>query len=93
LDFNWLDITGLLAGICTTVAVIPQIRKAWETKSIGDVSPRMFMILMAGVGLWTIYGIGKSDWAIIITNGISFCLNGILLYILVRYKYLNKEEN
>lgn len=75
-------IIGILAGIFTTIAVLPQIIKAIQTKKVGDVSPFMFIILCLGVGLWTVYGIMKNDWPIIITNGISFFLNGIMLYIL-----------
>ena len=49
---NWTNILGLVAGICTTVSVLPQIRKAWKTKEVEDVSPGMFGILMLGVFLW-----------------------------------------
>ncbi|RCW91338.1 SemiSWEET family sugar transporter [Winogradskyella arenosi] len=72
---------GILAGIFTTLAVLPQIIKALRTKKVKDVSPLMFVILCLGVGLWTVYGILKSDWPIIITNGISFLLNAIMLKI------------
>jgi MtN3 and saliva related transmembrane protein len=29
---NFTDIVGLLAGICVTISVIPQIIKVWKTK-------------------------------------------------------------
>lgn len=83
---NWIDLVGTLAGICTTIAVVPQIRQAWKTKKVENVSPPMFIIMMCGVGLWTVYGVMKSDPPIIITNGISFILNSILLYLLIRYR-------
>ncbi|MBU2929426.1 SemiSWEET family sugar transporter [Winogradskyella psychrotolerans] len=72
---------GILAGLFTTIAVLPQILKAVKTKQVNDVSPWMFVILCLGVGLWTVYGILKTDWPIIITNGLSFILNGIMLKI------------
>jgi len=53
---EWTDVLGLAAGICTTLSVIPQIKKAWETKKVEDVSPRMFSILIVGVFLWVFYG-------------------------------------
>lgn len=77
------DLIGLFAGIFTTVAVLPQIVKAIKTQRVADVSPIMFIILCIGVGLWTVYGIMKVDWPIIATNGISFVLNGIMLYIIL----------
>ena len=80
---NTEEIIGILAGVFTTIAVLPQIVKALKTRSVEDVNPYMFVILCVGVGLWTIYGILKKDWPIIITNGISFILNSIMLYLVV----------
>ncbi|MGC1471927.1 MAG: SemiSWEET transporter [Psychroserpens sp.] len=74
---------GTLAGLLTTIAVLPQIYKAITTKKVNDVSPFMYVILCCGVGLWTVYGIMKSDWPIILTNGISFIFNSIMLIILL----------
>lgn len=87
---NWTDILGLVAGLCTTVAVIPQIKKAWQTKKVEDVSPGMFAILVIGVFLWVVYGITQNDLPIIATNGVSLGLNGIMLYLMIRYK--NNEK-
>lgn len=77
------ELIGIFAGIFTTIAVLPQIIKTIKTGKAKDVSPRMYVILCFGVGLWTVYGIIKIDWPIIITNGISFILNGIMLYIML----------
>ncbi len=83
---DWTVILGLAAGICTTVAVIPQIKKAWKTKKVEDVSPGMFSILILDVFLWIIYGITQNDLPIIATNGISLGLNGVMLYLMLRYQ-------
>lgn len=77
------EIVGIIAGILTTLGVLPQIIKAVRTGQAEDVSPYMFLILCVGVGLWTVYGVMKMDWPIIITNGVSFLLNGIMLYIVI----------
>lgn len=78
---NLEEIIGLLAGVFTTIAVLPQIIKAVRTKKAGDVSPLMYITLCLGVGLWTYYGVLKSDLPIILTNGISFILNSIMLFL------------
>ncbi len=77
------ELIGIAAGVFTTLGVLPQIIKAIKTKKVKDVSPYMFMILCLGVGLWTIYGIMINDWPVIITNAISFILNGIMLTIIL----------
>ncbi|TBW29934.1 SemiSWEET family sugar transporter [Gramella sp. KN1008] len=80
------EILGLVAGVCTTIAVIPQIKKAWKTKKVRDVSPGMFGILMLGVGLWVVYGIMQNDLPIIATNGVSLGLNSVMMYLMIRYR-------
>ncbi|MDT0691492.1 SemiSWEET transporter [Salegentibacter sp. F188] len=87
---EWTDVLGIVAGICTTASVIPQIRKAWKTKEVDDVSPGMFATLMLGVGLWVIYGITQDDLPIIVTNGASLALNSFMLYLMLRYRKKKK---
>ncbi len=82
---DWTMILGLVAGICTTAAVIPQLWKAWKTKKVSDVSPGMFFVLIAGLALWTVYGFLQNDWPIIITNGVALSLNSLMLYLLFKY--------
>jgi MtN3 and saliva related transmembrane protein len=83
---NWTDILGLTAGICVTAAVLPQIWKAWKTKKVKDISPLMFGILVFGVALWVVYGVVEKDMPIIATNAVSLMFNGIMLYLMVRYR-------
>lgn len=80
------ELIGTLAGIFTTVAAIPQIFKAWKTKKVDDVSPKMFLVLTLGVALWTVYGILKADAPIIITNGISTILNSTMLFLILKFR-------
>jgi|10_taG_2_1085330.scaffolds.fasta_scaffold03508_8 MtN3 and saliva related transmembrane protein len=80
------QIIGFIAGILTTVAVLPQLIKSWKTKKVMDISPFMFVLLLGGVGLWVVYGIIKNDYPIILTNGISFLLNSSMLLIMLLYK-------
>ena len=80
------EIIGMLAGFFTTIGAIPQILRAWKTKKVDDVSPRMFLILTIGVSLWTVYGILKADAPIIITNGISVILNTSMLILIIKYR-------
>ncbi|MBC7000877.1 SemiSWEET transporter [Cytophaga sp. FL35] len=80
------EIIGILAGVFTTIAALPQIITAIRNRACKDVSPIMFIILIIGVGLWTIYGIMKEDWPIIVTNGISTILNGSMLFLIFKFK-------
>ena len=81
-----IEIIGILAGVCTTIAVLPQIYKAVKTKKAEDISPVFFTIMIFGVSLWTVYGILQNDYPIIVTNGISAILNSIMLFIYFKSK-------
>lgn len=83
---TFVQILGFVAGICTTIAVIPQIIKSLQTKEVKNVSPIMFGVLIFGVGLWVVYGVLKNDLPIILTNGISFILNSVMLGLMLRYR-------
>lgn len=83
-----MDLTtfiGVVAGFCTTIAVVPQIIRTWRTKEVKDVSIKMFFVLITGVTLWCIYGILKKDLPIIITNSLSIVLNLSMLYFIIVY--------
>lgn len=83
---GWTEILGLVAGIFTTSAVVPQIWKAWKTKEVDDVSPGMFFVLLSGLALWLAYGIIQKDIPIIATNGTALLLNIFMLFLIFRYK-------
>jgi MtN3 and saliva related transmembrane protein len=86
---DWQELIGYLAGIFTTIAVVPQISKAWKTKKVDDISLIMVGILICGLGLWTLYGFLNKAWPIIITNGLSFTLNIFLFFLVVYEKRKN----
>ena len=79
-----MDVTtliGLGAAVCTTGSYYPQLKKCWDTGQADDLSLKMFLILAAGVALWVVYGVMKSDLVIILANTVSLCfLAGILFF-------------
>jgi len=81
-----VDIIGTLAGFFTTLGTLPQLIKAYRTQSVGDISVWTYLTILTGVALWTVYGIQKMDWPIIITNGISSLLNLCMVFFYFKYK-------
>lgn len=79
----WL---GLMAGLLTTLAFVPQAWKIWKTKSARDVSLPAFVTFTVGVALWTAFGILKDEPAITIWNSITFVLAIAILVMKIRYK-------
>ncbi len=84
------EILGLVAGVCTSAASLPQIITTIKTKKAADVSPFMFIVLLTGNSLWVWYGFIKSDFPIIATNIVSIILSGVMLYL--KFKYHKQDE-
>lgn len=86
---EFIDILGIVAGICTSSSIIPQIVTTLKQKKVGEVSVFMFIVLMTGNALWIYYGIEKSDIAIISTNIFAVSLNLVML--ILKYRYRNND--
>ncbi len=76
---------GILAGLLTTIAFLPQVIKTWKSKSARDISLGMFLIFCTGVLLWLAYGILIDDLAIILANAFTLVLAGSILYFKLKY--------
>jgi MtN3 and saliva related transmembrane protein len=81
---NIETLVGFVAAACTTLSYIPQVRKAWQTGSTGDLSLKMLSILATGIALWVVYGLLKADIVIIIANTVSLLLLASLLVFKLR---------
>ena len=46
----------------------------------------MFAVLSAGVALWVVYGLMRSDFVIITANAVSFCLLAAIIWFKLREK-------
>jgi MtN3 and saliva related transmembrane protein len=71
---------GLFAGLLTTSSLVPQVIKAWKTRSTKDISLVMLLMMWIGVFCWVIYGFSILQMPIVFWNFISFVLLSILLY-------------
>ncbi|WP_108309572.1 SemiSWEET family sugar transporter [Thermodesulfobium acidiphilum] len=71
---------GLFAGLLTTSSLVPQVVKAWKTRSTNDISLIMLIMMWIGVFCWVIYGLSIFQMPIVLWNFISFVLLSILLY-------------
>jgi len=82
---NGLTILGLLAGFLTTISFLPQVLKAWSTRSTKDVSLGMFLVLALGIVLWIVYGVVRDDIPVTVGNCISLVLVLIILGLKIKY--------
>lgn len=86
---DFIEGLGLVAGICTSSAVIPQLITTIKKKKASDVSTIMYIVLLAGNALWVYYGVEKQDIPIITTNLFTIILNVVMLFL--KFKYKNND--
>ncbi|MGB3851766.1 MAG: SemiSWEET transporter [Tunicatimonas sp.] len=81
-----LDVLGIIAGMLTTAAFLPQVIKTWKSKSAKDLSLGMFLLFVLGVILWLVYGIFSQALPIILANAATLLLSSVLLYFKLAFK-------
>ena len=86
---QWFDYFGYFGSFLTSITFIPQVYKAWQTKSVGDLSTWMMLIVVLSTLVWLAYGFGiESGGPVIVANAIVLTLSLLLLY----FKYAFKRK-
>jgi MtN3 and saliva related transmembrane protein len=89
---DFVEVIGLIAGACTTGALLPQVFHVLKTKSTGDISLHMYIILCTGVGLWMVYGLLNSAISLILTNLVTFLLAFTILLLKIKNERTKKSS-
>ena len=84
---NWVELAGHVGAFLSSVTFIPQVYKAWQTKSVGDLSLAMMLIVLTSTIVWLYYGISLNLLPVIIANGIICFLS----LVLIAFKYSFKN--
>lgn len=87
---EFTSIIGFAAGLCTTIASVPQIVKTIHKKKAADLSPLIFISLLTGNALWAWYGMMRSDLPVSLTNLVSVALDLVVLFL--HFKYLANKS-
>ena len=82
----FIEYIGYFAGVCTTIAFIPQVTKVWLSKNVEGLSISMFIIFTVGLFCWLIYGILQKDLPLIIANLITLILALLVLLGIIKFK-------
>ena len=77
---KWRDYLGYVGVVTGSLTFVPQVWMAWKTRSVGDLSIWMLLILLTNVVIWLIYGITGKDKAMIMANSIILVLSLLMLY-------------
>ncbi|MEK7200288.1 MAG: SemiSWEET family transporter [Bacteroidota bacterium] len=86
----WIEYVGLFGAFLSSITFIPQVWQAWKTKSVGDLSLGMLLIVFTSVIVWLVYGFYLNLLPVIIANSIIFLLSILLLYF--KFTFPKKEK-
>jgi MtN3 and saliva related transmembrane protein len=79
-------ITGLVASVFTSAALIPQLVKIIKEKNGEGTSYGMLIVLFTGLSLWVLYGVQKQDIVIVGANSFSLLVNVSVGFFTFRYR-------
>jgi MtN3 and saliva related transmembrane protein len=80
-----MELVGYAAALLTTASFVPQAVKSWSSRDLSGISLSMYALFTLGVFLWLVYGLVLGDLAIVLANGITFVLAGIVLSLKLRH--------
>lgn len=76
---------GALAGLLSTIALVPQVVKTHQTKHTRDLSLGMVAIAGSGALLWIIYGLMIANLIILISNILVGAMFGYLVLMKIKH--------
>lgn len=80
------DILGYFGAFLSAITFIPQVWQAWKTKSVGDLSIWMILIVVTSCIVWLIYAVNVKSGPVLAANLIVLALSLVLLYFKATFK-------
>lgn len=90
---NYIELTGTLAAVLTTLAALPQVIKLHKTKVVDGLSIWYYIILITGICLWLVYGVMINSLPLIFANVFSILIIGSILFGINKYKVKKTKPN
>jgi MtN3 and saliva related transmembrane protein len=79
-----IEAVGIVAGVLTTSAFVPQAIKTWRTRSARDFSVALLVLLVVGNSLWLTYGALKGSMGLVAANIVTVPLTMFILLVKLR---------
>lgn len=83
---QWVEYIGYFGSLLTSITFIPQVYKSWQSKSIGDLSVWMILIVITSTLVWLVYGLAINSGPVILANVIVLMLSLVLFYFKFKFK-------
>jgi len=87
------EMIGLTAGCMTTCSFIPQVVRTYRSRSVKDISLRMYLLMSAGVLLWVVYGATIDSVSVMTANVVSFILTVAMVTMKIVYGRAERKKD
>jgi MtN3 and saliva related transmembrane protein len=91
MDAFMVEILGLAAGCMTTMSFVPQVVRTYRSRSVADISLRMYLLLCAGIFMWVVYGALIGSVSVVAANSVSLMLTLAILAMKIAYGRRDKK--
>jgi len=81
-----IELIGYFGSFLTSITFIPQVYKSWKSKSVGDLSTWMVLIVITSTLVWLAYGYLINSGPVLLANTIVLILTLVLLYFKMKFK-------
>jgi len=65
------ELAAIVGGVAATLSVTsfaPQVWKVIKTRKVDELATGMWLLNVSGFALWTVYGVLRGGWTIIVPN-------------------------
>jgi len=87
---HMIECIGLLAGSIGLIAWIPQLQTVWKHRLHEGVDLRTLTIILTALATWSVYGVLREAWAVMISNLCSGCM---VTMIIMRVRALRTQQS
>jgi len=81
-----IDALGYGAAVLTTFAFLPQVLKAWKSRSTKDLSMEMLLLLTTGAAAWLLFGALKGSAPIVLANAVTLAMLAVMVALKLKYR-------
>lgn len=83
---NTTEFLGYLGAFLSAITFVPQVWQAWKTKSVGDLSTWMILIVISSTVVWLIYAFSIQSGPVMAANTVVLVMALLLLYFKFTFK-------
>jgi len=81
-----VEAIGWIAACLTTLAFVPQVRLAIQTREVRGISILMYVTLCVGAVLWIVYGVSRRSLPVIAANSVTLVLTSTMLALTIKHR-------